>query len=120
MDLPRDKDYMVHLHVGDPEGIRLVRGDLTQYPADAIVNAANSALLPGGGVCGAIHRAGGPAIAQECARQVRDRGEVAPGEAVATGAGDLTARYVIHTVGPVWQGGTRREPQMLAGCDRAR
>src|SRR5258708_30970910 len=109
MDLPRDKDYMVHLHVGDPEGIRLVRGDLTQYPADAIVNAANSELLPGGGVCGAIHRAGGPAIAEECRRIVSERGALRPGQAVATTAGHIDTQYLIHAVGPIWHGGDHGE-----------
>jgi O-acetyl-ADP-ribose deacetylase (regulator of RNase III) len=118
MDLPRDKDYMVHLHVGDPEGIRLVRGDITQYPADAIVNAANSELLPGGGVCGAIHRAGGPAIADECARIRSERGPLSPGQAVATTAGRLGAKYVIHALGPVWHGGDQGEPEALSNCYR--
>jgi len=99
--------------------IELLQGDITQQDTDAIVNAANSALLPGGGVCGAIHRAGGPAIAEECARRVRERGELAPGETAATGAGQLTARYVIHAVGPVWQGGKQGEAKTLAACYRS-
>jgi O-acetyl-ADP-ribose deacetylase (regulator of RNase III) len=118
MDLPRDKEYFVDLHIGDPELIRLVRGDITQYSADAIVNAANSELLPGGGVCGAIHRAGGPAIAEECARVRSERGPLSPGRALATTAGRLDAKYVIHTVGPVWQGGDQREPEALSSCYR--
>jgi O-acetyl-ADP-ribose deacetylase (regulator of RNase III) len=118
MDLPRDKEYFVDLHIGDPELIRLERGDITQYPADAIVNAANSDLLPGGGVCGAIHRAGGPAIAEECARIRSERGPLSPGQAVATIAGRLGAKYVIHTVGPVWQGGDQGEPEVLSRCYR--
>jgi O-acetyl-ADP-ribose deacetylase (regulator of RNase III) len=118
MDLPRDKDYMVHVHVGDPEGIRLVRGDLTQYPADAIVNAANCELLPGGGVCGAIHRAGGPAIAEECRRIFSERGPLQPGQAVATTAGQLGAKYVIHAVGPIWHGGDHGEAESLSSCYR--
>jgi O-acetyl-ADP-ribose deacetylase (regulator of RNase III) len=118
MDLPHDKDYMVHMHVGDPEGVRLVRGDLTQYPADAIVNAANSELLPGGGVCGAIHCAGGPAIAEECRRIVAERGALPPGQAVATTAGQLRAKYVIHAVGPIWHGGDHGEAETLSSCYR--
>src|SRR3989449_2210070 len=81
-----------------------LRGDITKYSSDAIVNAANSELLPGGGVCGAIHRAGGPAIAEECRRIRSERGPVPPGQAVATTAGRLPAKYVIHAVGPIWQG----------------
>lgn len=118
MDLPRDKDYVVHLHVGDPEGVRLVRGDLTQYPSDVIVNAANSELLPGGGVCGAIHRAGGPAIGEVCRRIRSERGPLSPGQAVATTAGLLQAKYVIHADGPVWHGGEHGEAEALSSCYR--
>jgi O-acetyl-ADP-ribose deacetylase (regulator of RNase III) len=118
MDFPREKDYSVDLHVGDPELIRLVRGDITRHPADAIVNAANSELLPGGGVCGAIHRAGGPVIAGECARIRSERGPLSPGQAVATTAGRLDAKYVIHSVGPVWHGGDQGEPVALSSCYR--
>jgi O-acetyl-ADP-ribose deacetylase (regulator of RNase III) len=118
MELPRDNDYIVMLQVGDPDEIRLLRGDLTQYPADAIVNAANSELLPGGGVCGAIHRAGGPAIAEECRRLRAERGRVHPGRAVATTAGRLPAKYVIHAVGPVWRGGEHGEVELLSSCYR--
>lgn len=89
--------------------IRLVRGDITQYPADAIVNAANSGLRPGGGVCGAIHRAGGPEIAREC----RAIGHCDTGDAVATTAGRLPARHVVHAVAPVWRGGRSGEDDLL-------
>jgi O-acetyl-ADP-ribose deacetylase len=95
-------------------------GDITRVKADAIVNAANSSLLGGGGVDGAIHRAGGPAILDECRRlrATRFPGGLPTGQAVETVAGQLPARWVIHTVGPVWHGGTQGEPQMLADCYR--
>ena len=117
MDLPR-KDYVVMLRVGDPYEIRLERGDITKSRAEAIVNAANSELLPGGGVCGAIHRAGGPAIAEECRRIRAERGAIPTGKAAATTAGQLSAKYVIHAVGPVWQGGNRDEAKLLSSCYR--
>jgi len=94
--------------------IELARGDLTQQRVDAIVNAANAALAPGGGVDGAIRRAGGPAITQETARI----GRCATGDAVATTAGMLPGRYVIHAVGPIWNGGSRGEPELLASAHR--
>ena len=118
MGLPRDHEYDVSLQVADHGEIRLLRGDITHYPSDAIVNAANSELLPGGGVCGAIHRAGGPLIADECSRIRSERGRLAAGKAVATTAGDLPAKYVIHAVGPVWQGGDQGEAEVLASCYR--
>jgi O-acetyl-ADP-ribose deacetylase len=92
--------------------IAFVVGDLTQQRVDAIVNAANESLAPGGGVSGAIHRAGGPSIADECRRL----GGCATGDAKATGAGDLPARWVIHAVGPVWQGGRAGEAELLASA----
>jgi O-acetyl-ADP-ribose deacetylase (regulator of RNase III) len=96
--------------------IELQQGDITAAAADAIVNAANSSLLGGGGVDGAIHRAGGPAILGECRRIVARIGRLPAGQAVLTTGGRLPARHVIHTVGPVWQGGGSREAETLAGC----
>jgi len=99
--------------------LELARGDLTREQVDAIVNAANSSLMGGGGVDGAIHRAGGPAILAECRRIVDARGPLPAGEAVMTSGGRLPARHVIHTVGPVWRGGARGEPETLARCYRS-
>lgn len=95
-------------------GITFVVGDLTAQKVDAIVNAANEALAPGGGVCGAIRRAGGDQIFEECARL----GGCATGDAKATGAGRLRARYVIHAVGPVWHGSGHGEAELLASAYR--
>jgi O-acetyl-ADP-ribose deacetylase (regulator of RNase III) len=102
--------------LGSGKTLELVQGDITRETTDAIVNAANSELLPGGGVCGAIHRAGGPAIAEECRKLRAERGPVSTGRAVATGGGRLPARYVIHAVGPVWSGGASGEPEALASA----
>jgi len=96
--------------------IELVKGDITAQQVDAIVNAANSGLRGGGGVDGAIHAAGGPAILEEC-RRIRERqGGCPPGQAVITTAGSLNAKKVIHTVGPVWRGGDAGEPEILGRC----
>lgn len=98
--------------------LELVQGDITRETTDAIVNAANSSLMGGGGVDGAIHRAGGPAILEDCKRIRAQRGPLPPGEAVLTTAGRLPSRHVIHTVGPIWHGGESGEPETLARCYR--
>lgn len=97
----------------------LGRGDITREATDAIVNAANSALLGGGGVDGAIHRAGGPAILEECQQIRAKQGGCPTGSAVITTGGRLPARYVIHTVGPVWSGRGRDEDALLASAYRS-
>ena len=96
--------------------IDIIKGDITKLDVDVIVNAANSSLLGGGGVDGAIHRAGGPAILEDCRRIIARQGSCKTGEAVITGAGKLSAKYVIHTVGPVWNGGGKGEAEKLANC----
>jgi O-acetyl-ADP-ribose deacetylase len=98
--------------------IEVLRGDITTIHADAIVNAANSSLMGGGGVDGAIHRAGGKEILEECKRIVARQGGCKTGEAVITSAGNLPAKFVIHTVGPVWNNGKKNEAQKLANCYR--
>jgi O-acetyl-ADP-ribose deacetylase len=94
--------------------LELVQGDITEQAVDAIVNAANAGLAGGGGVDGAIHRRGGPAIMEECARL----GGCPTGDAKPTTAGDLPARFVVHAVGPRWRGGGQGEPDLLASCHR--
>ncbi len=96
--------------------IKLYKGDITKFQADAIVNAANSSLLGGGGVDGAIHRAGGPEILEACKKIVARQGNCKTGEAVITTAGNLSADYVIHTVGPIWNGGKNKEQEKLRNC----
>lgn len=91
----------------------VIQGDITKLQVDAIVNAANSSLMGGGGVDGAIHRAGGPQILAECREIVARQGRCATGEAVITSGGNLPAKFVIHTVGPVWRGGNNGEAQLL-------
>jgi O-acetyl-ADP-ribose deacetylase (regulator of RNase III) len=101
-----------------PSRLRIAQGDITKIDTTAIVNAANTSLLGGGGVDGAIHRAGGPQILAEC-QQIRARqGGCKVGEAVITSGGRLPAAYVIHTVGPHWNGGQKGEPAKLANCYR--
>ncbi|MGE7775085.1 O-acetyl-ADP-ribose deacetylase [Chitinophaga sp. NPDC101104] len=98
--------------------LEVIKGDITKVKADAIVNAANTSLLGGGGVDGAIHKAGGPQILEAC-REIRNRqGNCKVGEAVITTAGNLDAKFVIHTVGPVWNGGKSDEATLLANAYR--
>lgn len=100
------------------EKIAVQRGDITKIAVDAIVNAANSSLMGGGGVDGAIHRAGGPDILADCVKIVAKQGGCKTGEAVITTGGKLPAKHVIHTVGPVWNGGNKGEREKLANCYR--
>ncbi len=102
-----DKEYAM---------IELIKGDITKIEADAIVNAANSSLLGGGGVDGAIHRAGGSSILADCRNIIARQGGCKTGEAVITTGGNLPARHVIHTVGPVWNGGGKNEREKLKAC----
>ena len=110
---------MLEFRIGTTQ-IRIVQGDITEQSTDAIVNAANRSLMGGGGVDRAIHRKGGPRILEEC-KQIRKAswpGGLPTGKAVITTGGALKARYVVHTVGPVWRGGNQREPELLADAYR--
>jgi len=98
--------------------LTLVQGDITKQTTDAIVNAANSSLMGGGGVDGAIHRTGGSTILEECRRIVSAQGRLPHGKAVITTGGNLPAKYVIHTVGPIWNGGKSNEAQILTSAYR--
>ena len=109
---------MTQKDFGSGKTLRLQVGDITKVPADVIVNAANSGLRGGGGVDGAIHRAGGPEIIRELDSIRTAQGGCPPGSAVATGAGRLPARYIFHAVGPIYRGGGYRESETLASCYR--
>jgi O-acetyl-ADP-ribose deacetylase (regulator of RNase III) len=105
--------YTVH-----QANISIIQGDITRQTTDAIVNAANSGLMGGGGVDGAIHRAGGPAILEECIKIVAQQGRLPTGKVVITTAGNMKTKHVIHTVGPIWHGGNQDEPSLLASAYR--
>lgn len=96
--------------------LKAIQGDITTIKCDAVVNAANTSLLGGGGVDGAIHRAGGKQILEDCRKIIARQGGCKVGEAVITSAGNMPAKFVIHTVGPVWNGGVKDEEQKLANC----
>src|ERR1700735_2801156 len=108
------------MEIDFPNGkkLRLVVGDITRIPVDAIANAANSGLRGGGGVDGAIHRAGGPSIMRELDEIPKNGGGCPTGSAVPTGAGSLPAKFVFHAVGPIYRDGSHDEPEQLAGCYR--
>ena len=109
--------YTMHIQIGSTT-LTLIQGDITQQDVDAIVNAANSSLMGGGGVDGAIHRAGGPRILDECKAYVARHGNLPTGKAMITSGGRLKARYIIHTVGPVWRGGNHGEDELLTNAYR--
>ncbi len=98
--------------------LSIIKGDITRQTTDAIVNAANRGLMGGGGVDGAIHRAGGPAILEACKQIVARQGSLPTGQAVITTAGNIKSKHVIHTVGPIWRGGNQEEPELLASAYR--
>ena len=98
--------------------LSIIQGDITKQDTDVVVNAANSSLMGGGGVDGAIHKTGGPAILEECKQIVARQGRLLTGRAVITTGGNLKARYVIHTVGPIWHGGSKGEFELLASAYR--
>jgi O-acetyl-ADP-ribose deacetylase (regulator of RNase III) len=104
--------------IGARHALELVIGDITLETTDAIVNAANSSLLGGGGVDGAIHQAAGPALLEECKKIRAQHGPLPPGRAVGTSGANLKARYVVHTVGPIWQDGFANEAELLQSCYR--
>ena len=108
--------HSVRYRIGSEATLELAMGDITDESTDAIVNAANSSLLGGGGVDGAIHRVAGPGLLAECKKIREQRGSLPAGQAVITSGANLKAHYVIHTVGPVWQGGKVNEPQILESC----
>lgn len=113
-----NKEFMMRSIIIEDTKVTIVKADITTLEVEAVVNAANSSLLGGGGVDGAIHRAGGAAILDEC-RMIRARqGSLETGGAVITTGGNLPAKYVIHTVGPVWQGGGKGEEELLKSCYR--
>jgi O-acetyl-ADP-ribose deacetylase len=109
-------DIIINNAMSNSTQTEVIIGDITKVKVDAIVNAANSSLLGGGGVDGAIHRAGGPAILEDCRKIIARQGGCKTGEAVITTAGNLPAKFVIHTVGPVWNGGKKNENEKLANC----
>ncbi len=98
--------------------IKIIKGDITKVNVDVVVNAANTSLMGGGGVDGAIHKAGGPTVLAECSKIVAKQGGCKTGEAVITSGGELPVKFVIHTVGPVWKGGNKGEQQSLSDCYR--
>jgi O-acetyl-ADP-ribose deacetylase (regulator of RNase III) len=108
----------LRLRVSSDRELLVLEGNIIHQDTDAIVNAANSTLMGGGGVDGAIHRAGGPAILEDCKRVIAQIGSLPAGQAVATAGGHLRARHVVHTVGPIWSGGYYGEPELLESCYR--
>jgi len=115
---PTNDPNMIRIDLGRGKVLEFVEGDITREPSDAIVNAANSSLMGGGGVDGAIHRVGGPEILEQCKVWVARNGRLPTGKVMQTTGGRLPARYVIHTVGPIWHQGAHGEPELLASCYR--
>ena len=110
--------HPLQVDLGHGKVLEFIEGDITRETTDAIVNAANSSLLGGGGVDRAIHAAGGPAIVNECRAWVERNGRLPTGKAMYTTAGRMPFKYVIHTVGPIWHSGAQGEPELLASCYR--